>query len=225
MGEMLVLSDRERAILYSYRDTLEGLAEYLGSGYEIVLHCLESYEHSVIKIINGFHTGRTEGAPITNLALAMLSELKQQPGTPHAIVYFAQNRKGEPLKSTTIPILGDGDRIIGLICINFYMNTPVSELIQAMRPQEFVSKSALKSESFAESTEEMLAYTINEVIPEVKADATIKRSLHNKEIVRRLWERGVFDIKGSVETVAAALELSPNTVYLHLRNLHGGKGA
>ena len=105
------------------------------------------------------------------------------------------------------------------------MNTPVSELIQAMRPQEFVSKSALKSESFAESTEEMLAYTINEVIPEVKADATIKRSLHNKEIVRRLWERGVFDIKGSVETVAAALELSPNTVYLHLRNLHGGKGA
>ena len=225
MSETLVLSDRERAILYSYRDTLEGLAEYLGSGYEIVLHCLESYEHSVIKIINGFHTGRTEGAPITNLALAMLSELKQQPGTPHAIVYFTQNRKGEPLKSTTIPILGDSERIIGLICINFYMNTPLSELIQAMRPQEFANTSSLKSESFAESAEEMLALTLNEVIPEVKGDQALKRSVHNKEIVRRLWERGVFDIKGSVETVAEALELSPNTVYLHLRNLHGGKGA
>ena len=225
MSETLVLSDRERAILYSYRDTLEGLAEYLGSGYEIVLHCLESYEHSVIKIINGFHTGRTEGAPITNLALAMLSELKQQPGTPHAIVYFTQNRKGEPLKSTTIPILGDSERIIGLICINFYMNTPLSELIQAMRPQEFASTSSLKSESFAESAEEMLALTLNEVIPEVKGDQALKRSVHNKEIVRRLWERGVFDIKGSVETVAEALKLSPNTVYLHLRNLHGGSRA
>jgi predicted transcriptional regulator YheO len=225
MSETLVLSNRERAILYSYRDTLEGLAEYLGSGYEIVLHCLESYEHSVIKIINGFHTGRTEGAPITNLALAMLSELKQQPGTPHAIVYFAQNRKGEPLKSTTIPILGDSERIIGLICINFYMNTPLSELIQAMRPQEFASTSSLKSESFAESAEEMLALTLNEVIPEVKGDQALKRSVHNKEIVRRLWERGVFDIKGSVETVAEALKLSPNTVYLHLRNLHGGSRA
>ncbi len=225
MSETLVLSNRERAILYSYRDTLEGLAEYLGSGYEIVLHCLESYEHSVIKIINGFHTGRTEGAPITNLALAMLSELKQQPGTPHAIVYFAQNRKGEPLKSTTIPILGDNERIIGLICINFYMNTPLSELIQAMRPQEFASTSSLKSESFAESAEEMLALTLNEVIPEVKGDQALKRSVHNKEIVRRLWERGVFDIKGSVETVAEALKLSPNTVYLHLRNLHGGSRA
>jgi predicted transcriptional regulator YheO len=35
----------------------------------------------------------------------------------------------------------------------------------------------------------------------------------------------VFDIKGSVETVAEALKLSPNTVYLHLRNLHGGSRA
>lgn len=219
MGETLVLSERERAILYSYRDTLEGLAEYLGGGYEIVLHCLESYEHSVIKIINGFHTGRTEGAPITNLALAMLSELKQQPGTPHAIVYFAQNRKGEPLKSTTIPILGDGDRIIGLICINFYMNTPLSELIRTMRPQEFMSPVSQNGEAFAESAEEMLALTLGEVIPEVRQDAALPRSVHNKEIVRRLWEKGVFDIKGSVDTVAEALKLSPNTVYLHLRNL------
>ena len=71
----------------------------------------------------------------------------------------------------------------------------------------------------------MLALTLNEVIPEVKGDQALKRSVHNKEIVRRLWERGVFDIKGSVETVAEALKLSPNTVYLHLRNLHGGSRA
>jgi hypothetical protein len=75
---MLTLSAREKAILDSYCDTLEGLAAYLGTGYEIVLHSLQSYEHSVIRIINGFHTGRTEGAPITDLAVAKLRELREQ---------------------------------------------------------------------------------------------------------------------------------------------------
>lgn len=41
----------------------------------MVLHSLEDTEHSVIKIINGHHTGRTEGMPITDLALQMLEEI------------------------------------------------------------------------------------------------------------------------------------------------------
>jgi len=56
---------------------MEGLADYLGGGYEMVLHSLEDTEHSVIKIINGHHTGRTEGMPITDLALQMLEEIEK----------------------------------------------------------------------------------------------------------------------------------------------------
>ena len=55
------LNSRDRLILESYKAVLDGLADYLGSGYEIVLHSLENFEHSVIKIINGEHTGRKEG--------------------------------------------------------------------------------------------------------------------------------------------------------------------
>lgn len=220
MSDLLTLSSRERAILNSYCDTLEGLAAYLGSGYEIVLHCLESYDHSVVKIINGFHTGRSEGAPITDLALSMLRELKEQPGTPHAIVYFTQNRKGDPLKSTTIPILGDKSRIIGLICINFYLNTPLSDMLSILQPDQSVSLPHLRQETFAENADDMIATALKQIMPLVKGDASIPASLRNKEIVRRLYARGVFGLKGSVEAVAEALRLSPNTVYLHLRNLH-----
>ena len=52
----------DRMVLESYKTLCEGLANYLGDGYEIVLHSLENYDNSVIKIINGYYTGRKEGA-------------------------------------------------------------------------------------------------------------------------------------------------------------------
>lgn len=76
--ERIVLTETDRMILESYKNLLEGLSAYLGNAYEFVLHSLENYDRSVIKIINGFHTGRTEGAPITDLALSMLEEIQKQ---------------------------------------------------------------------------------------------------------------------------------------------------
>ena len=43
---------------------MDGLALYLGEGYEFVLHSLEDLSHSVVKIINGHYSNRKPGAPI-----------------------------------------------------------------------------------------------------------------------------------------------------------------
>lgn len=70
---------QDRAIMESYQSMLDGLAEYLGSGYKLVLHSLEDLEHLAVKVINGYHTGRREGAPITELALSMLERMRRDP--------------------------------------------------------------------------------------------------------------------------------------------------
>ena len=44
MKRYVALTDTDRAILESYKAMLNGLAEYLGSGYEIVLHSLEDLD-------------------------------------------------------------------------------------------------------------------------------------------------------------------------------------
>ena len=88
-------TDEDHRILSSCVTLVEGLADYLGGGYEIVLHSLEDVEHSVVKIINGHHTGRTTGAPITDLALSMLSRIENE------------NRPG--YISRTAEPCGDGD--------------------------------------------------------------------------------------------------------------------
>ena len=73
----IILTDTDRQILQSYRNLVRGLEDYLGDAYEIVLHSLESMENSVIAIANGHHTGRTEGSPITDLALYMLNSIQE----------------------------------------------------------------------------------------------------------------------------------------------------
>ena len=211
------LSKIDREILNSYFTTLQGLACYLGSGYELVLHSLESFEHSVICIINGEHTGRRVGAPITDLALNMLDEISA--GKQDFITYFSENRKGEPLKSTTIAIRGERERIIGLFCINFYMNTSVHDYLQTMVPQAIASplKSA-SMENFAENSDELIETTLMNVRQEVYADTSISTSNKNKAIVCRLDDRGIFNIKDAVILVADLMGISKNTVYMHIRN-------
>ena len=44
----LKLTSLDKKILHSYCQTLDGLSNYLGNGYEIVLHSLEDYEQSQI---------------------------------------------------------------------------------------------------------------------------------------------------------------------------------
>ncbi len=77
----------DRMILESYKAMLDGLAHYLGDGYELVLHSLENMEHSAIKVVNGYHTGRKEGAPITDLALAMLGEIEADRDKGMSLLY------------------------------------------------------------------------------------------------------------------------------------------
>ncbi|MCI5765080.1 MAG: PAS domain-containing protein [Clostridiales bacterium] len=212
----VTLSAGDRAILNSYKNFLDGMAEYCGSGYEIVLHSLEDLEHSAIKVVNGYHTGRTEGAPITELALNMLRQIHQDPARKDYICYNTVNKDGSPLHSTTIAIRGMQNRIIGLVCINFYIDTPISEWIRpfALRPVE--------KEVYVQNTDEMIRATTQKVALEVDAEGYAELPTRNKEIVNRLYARGIFQIKDAVLKVAEELNISKNTVYMHLRNLKNG---
>lgn len=214
MIKQMKLTKTDRKILYSYIPVLESLAAYLGSSFEIVLHSLEDYDHSVIGIINGEHTGRQVGAPITDLALNMLDEISK--GKP-ATVYFSNNKKGEPLKSTTIPVRGEEGRIIGLICINMYLNTPVADLLASLTPDRPAGP-ADPRENFASDTNELIGTTLAHVRESVMKDDTILPSNKNKAIVEELYRKGMFRLKDAVVIVAGMMGISRNTIYMHIRN-------
>lgn len=214
------LTATDRAILESYKGMCEGLSDYLGEGYEFVLHSLEDFDKSVIKIINGYYTGRKEGSPITDLALHMLEKLQAE-GQPGHISYFSKNKKGEPMHSCTITITGEEGRIIGLLCINLYLNTPLhrflGNFVEARPAQEF----SHSTENFVDNPVDLITAAVTQVRDDVLADANITAQNRNKEIVSRLAARGIFKLKDSVVQCADLLGISKNTVYMHLRNGNG----
>lgn len=210
----LTLIDQE--VLNSYSNFINGLGQYLGNACEIVLHSLENYEHSIINILNGEHTGRKIGAPITDLALNMLDKLSET--EEDHITYFSTNKKGEPLKSATIAIHGEKNRIIGLLCINFYMNTPLSEVLNSLMPDQATVVKNVQTENFADNSDELILSMFETAKDKVMKDDGITPSNRNKMIVYLLDDYGIFNIKDAVVKVAELLNISKNTVYMHLRN-------
>ena len=177
----IVLTETDRAILSSYKQICDGLSDYLGSGYEFVLHSLEDLDHSVIKIINGHYTSRKEGSPITDLALNMLDKIQEEELAGY-FSYSSRNRKGEPLRSTTITVIGENERVIGLLCINFYLNTPLASVINTLMKTDG-GASVGREENFADSPSQLVGDTIAETKRVVMADADIAVHDKNKEIM------------------------------------------
>ena len=172
----------------------------------------------MVNILHGQHTGRKVGAPITDLALDMLEKFEET-GEDH-ITYFSINKKGEPLKSTTIAIRGEQNRIIGLLCINFYMNTPLSDILASLTPSHTLS--GPRQETYVDNSDELIVSALEDVRRKVMADDTITPSNKNKSIVCKLDDYGIFNIKDAVVKVAELLNISKNTVYMHLRNRNKG---
>ena len=182
------------------------------NSYELVLHSVENLEESVIAIYNGEHTGRKVGAPITDLALNLLEQINN--GNEDSIVYFSKNSRGEPLKSTTIAIRGDDKRIIGLVCINMYLNTPFKDILDSYVPQQLNSF----TETYKQSSDDLIKETYEMVKTDVLADDSILPSNKNKIIIERLYDKGIFQMKDAVYKIETLMNISKNTVYLHIRN-------
>lgn len=213
----IVLTDADRLVLESYKNLASGLSEYLGEGYEIVLHSLEDLEHSVIFIINGHYTGREVGCPITNIALSMLKKMEHE-DSKGSISYFTKTSASKPLKSSTIAIKGAGNRTIGLLCINFYLDTPYCSIINSFFSREEEDRNEME-ENFSDSIDDMVKKSIADAREMVMKDNTISSTNRNHRMIQNLFENGIFNFKDAVETVAQELGISKSTVYMHIRRV------
>lgn len=211
------LTNTDRLILGTYKSVLDGLSELLGPAYEMVLHSLEDIDKSAIKVINGHYTGRKEGAPITDLAVKMLAEIKHCGNNRKNMVYFNRNKKGRPIRAATLPITGENEQIIGLLCINFYLDIPLSTYIENIVKLDSGQKDVV--ETFANSPDELIISSIEAARAEVLNNEAITAPNRNKEIIQLLQAKDIFQLKDAVPQVASHLGISKNTVYLHLRNL------
>jgi predicted transcriptional regulator YheO len=220
------LSKTDIQILESHKKTMTALAAYLGDSFEFVLHDLIDLDHSIVKIINGKLSGRKEGAPITDLALELLEKVNngnkgsrsasQPPAAAEPyFTYFSKSKYGKPVKSVTMAIFGEKKRIIGLLCINMYLDQPIASLLNGF----FSNQTQFINEHFISDSDELVVRALGKVKKEVMNNKTVPVSLKNKEIITLLYHQGIFKLKNAILVISKDLAISKNTVYLHLRRL------
>lgn len=212
-----LLTERDKATLHSFIHIADGVSQFWGECCEVVIHNLENLDSSVMFIANGHLSGRQVGAPISEVTLSFLNRMMAEP-TLKNLYYFAKNKRGETFKASICAILGENQKIIGLFCLNLYMNVPFSALIQCMTPGENSNHENI-SETFVENTQELMLNALDAAKKAVYSNLAISSSNKNKEIVSLLFHKGIFNLKDSVITIAEHLGISKNTVYMHIRNM------
>ncbi|PSU70012.1 hypothetical protein C9J22_12505 [Photobacterium phosphoreum] len=209
------LTDSDYDILHAMENIVDGIAAMWGEHTEVLLHCLDSRNPSIMKIANGHITGREVGAPITNIALVKLNE-----GKDVSDAYITKSPDGKTLRSLTTVIRNKQQQAIGLLCVNFNLDAPFQSMIHSLIPTiGAYCDHGVTAETFARNNDEMMHSSIENVREQVTSDSAIPPSKKSREIVTRLHDLGVFDLKDSAQIAAKGLDISIHTIYRYLREI------
>ena len=123
----MTMNKTDQLILESYSKMLDGLASFLGPGYEFVLHSMENENKAAIRIINGYYSDRENDVEVPAETMEKLLEIEnKQPGQKHA-TFFSRNSHGALIKTSIISITGTKDRTTHLPEGKIYQIFPFSE--------------------------------------------------------------------------------------------------
>lgn len=214
----VAFTESDRDILASYFNLADAVADIIGPHCEVVIHSLEDVDNSLVKIVNGHHTGRSLGSPITDMGLKMLRQYKQ---TQKAVAnhYFSHSKYGALLKSITCIITRKNGEAIGLFCINMNLSVPFPDIIKTFLPDHNQSHGVLGLgvENFSADSKEVIEHALEQVISEVWNDNTINLKNKNKTIIHVLHDGGIFEFKDAVAIVSERLGITRHAVYKFLR--------
>ncbi|MBR2571327.1 MAG: PAS domain-containing protein [Clostridia bacterium] len=201
---------------------MEGLQGVLGSRYEVILHDLSHVENSIVAIF-GNVTGRRIGAPATNFLLECLR--KYGDDAPDSVNYRTNLPDGRVLRSSTMFIRDNAGMIIGSLCINQDMTdfALAGKLMQELNLFAPSGEGAHSRERFARDISEVTESMVKDEIDAFSRPVAYMQREDKLEFVRRLEEKGIFDVRGAVEYVAECLSVTNFTIYNYLKEIRGGK--
>lgn len=213
------------------REILErhfAIADYIGSingpNCEVLVHDLSSLKNSIVHIVNGEVTGRSVGGTITNFALETLQ--KNEPADDAFIVnYLGTTKKNSKiLRSSTYYIRNEENKVIGLLCVNI-------DITDLLRVQESINNMVMMKDIFppanANSLKENFDMTVDELVDGIIQSVILESGIklvdstqdEKRELIRKIYEKGVFKFKGTVNTLATMLEVSTQSIYRYVKDI------
>ena len=224
-------------MLLQYTRIVEFLGHALGPDYEIVLHEILPEQSRVAAIANGGISGRSVGAPITNAALRMIIQ-KQYEANDYNINYTGQLANGKTIRASTM-FIKDGGKLVGLLCINFddsRFHEISDSLLRLVHPDDFVhrhyfpsdapAKQPMQPQHSAAQPAEHFQSDMNGLMEDLfetvtkDAGVPLRRltQAERAEIVAKLYEQGMYELRGAVQFTVEKLGCSQASVYRYIKS-------
>jgi predicted transcriptional regulator YheO len=200
----------------------KGIQAVFGERCEVVIHDFSDLTRSVVHI-EGKVTHRSLGAPITPTMRRMLDELGDR--LPDKVAYKITTEDGKVLRCATIFVHDAEGRPEGCLAINF----DISDLIFFSRafsdvvfnPDGGGDPDLDTLVDFSQPPARSMEAIIDATVTGRGKPPAMMDKAEKLEIVRKLENRGVFMVKGSVNYLARILGASRFTVYNYLKEVRG----
>lgn len=210
---------KERYILLA-----EFLTKTLGPEYEIVLHDFSKGEHSIAYIANGHISGRDKDSGLSKRFFSYIDE-----DTVANNDYVVSNKgivlKNKLNRTSTLFIKDEDNNLTGMLCISFdgskYVNLAKNILQLTYMENASIENERLHNFDFIDDINYVISSVTDKAMDNTLEFANIPVERLTQEekidIVRELYEKGVFMIKGAVSDVAEKLSVSEATLYRYIR--------
>ena len=193
----------------------QGLAGQFGRNCEVVIHDLrgDNHEHTIVAIENGHVTGRSIGDGPSHIVLESLRENPRM--IEDRISYFTKTSDGRVLKSTTLFIRDDDEKVIGLLGINYdiSMLVAIDDAIRAFTGQDSPGKDV---ESISGNVSDLLDELLDHSVRLIGKPTALMSKDEKMRAIRFLDERGAFLVTKSGPKICQFFGISTYTLYSYL---------
>ena len=215
---------KNKEIIEKYYPIADYIAAINGSNCEVVIHDISDLKHSIVHIVNGNITGRKAGGFITNYALELLQ--KYDNSQQNYIVNYlgTTHKKKRILRSSTYFIRNYNEKIIGFLCVNIDISDLVrmrDSINNMVMINEFkkTDHNNVGRENFDMTVDELVDGIIQSVILEPGMKLMESSQEQKKKLIKKIYDKGVFKFKGTVNTLAKILDISTQSIYRYLKEI------
>jgi predicted transcriptional regulator YheO len=203
-------------------DTAAQLVDFLGKACgencEVVLQDLREGKMGITAIVNGHISGRAVGAPLTDLALRLITQGVWKT-RDYICNYEGKTKDNRILHSSTYFIKREG-KLLGMLSVNTDTSKylKLSEAILSLGgifPAPAKPAAEVQRENFYANMED----AIKSVFAELGVEEASKKRFALEErlaIIERLADQGIFLLRGSVSAVAEKLHCSEASLYRYI---------
>ncbi|MHA7262863.1 helix-turn-helix transcriptional regulator [Arthrobacter sp. TMN-37] len=222
---------------------MDFLGALLGPRSEIVLHDTSDLSRSVVALTNGHVSGRTVGAPATDLVLKVLRNHEGH-DADYLANYLSESAAGRHFRSSTFFIRDPDRSVIGMLCINIDDTALVAarDALAASTATVDITKDAGPAdageargsrlpagspvqrvmERLSTSVDDLTLDSISRIVAAQNVSPLRMTAEEKIAVVGDLDRAGVFLLKGAVARAAVVLEVSEPTIYRYLRTVRQG---